>query len=222
MDFFETYLSISAVFAENGFHLYLVGGTVRDFLLKRQVDDLDFATDARPSAMEKFLPDGDFTFARYGTVSLKKNDFSIDITTFRREEGYMDARHPDKIIFVSDMEPDAYRRDFTINALYMDQGHLIYDFFHGRDDLQNHVIRMIGDPAVRLREDPLRILRALRFSLLFDFKIEENLADKMRVLSPLVRQLTPAKVNNEISKMMAVDSEKTNFLLKSFYLDTHY
>ena len=103
----------------------------------------------------------------------KENGIKFDITTLRKESAYLDYRHPSKITFVKDLKIDYLRRDFTINALYMDETLKIIDYTNGVNDLKNHLLRMIGDPYLRTKEDPLRILRAVRFAITFDLKIEE-------------------------------------------------
>ena len=220
MEILKLLKQLNLLFHSEGESIYAVGGSVRDYLRNVATTDFDFATSATPDVMKKLLPDANFTFARFGTVSYKFDENHIEITTFRHEDSYRDARHPSQITFVKEMTIDAFRRDFTINALYLDANGVIYDFFNGQEDLNNKIIRMIGDPYVRLKEDPLRILRALRFKLILGFTFEETLDQALHVSAPLVKLLTPAKVEVEIKKMRAYDNLATNLLLEQYQILT--
>lgn len=212
----QIYFDLIPLFSSRGFRLFLVGGAVRDYLLERPVDDFDFATDATPTEMATFLPNIRATFARFGNIQFYFQGQLLDITTFRQEDHYLDARHPTLVKFVKTPAEDYPRRDFTVNALYMDEHGNILDFTSGFADIRQKVIRMIGDPLVRLSEDPLRILRALRQALTLDFEIERQLADAIIELAPLVEDLTPAKANHEIERMFAFNKPKALELLASF------
>ena len=164
------------IFKSHGFNLFLVGGTVRDYLLHKELTDMDAVSDATPTEIIAFLPNVDTTFAHLGSLKYKnENNIKFDITTLRKESAYLDSRHPSKIIFVKDLKEDYLRRDFTINAMYMDADLNIIDYSGGLQDLSNHILRMVGDPDIRLKEDPLRILRAIRFALMFNLTIEPTL-----------------------------------------------
>lgn len=196
----EIYLNLSKIFKENGFNLYMIGGTTRDYLLGLEVFDFDFATDATPDDIKNFLPNSDFTFAKYGSVHIKVDEVKTDVTTLRVEEGYEDFRHPGKIKFVKSIEQDYVRRDFTINAIYMNDKFEIIDPSHGVNDLKNKTIRFIGDPEKRILEDPLRILRAKRFAKKLGFKIEPSTQKAIEKLSYLLEKLNPDKVKEEERK----------------------
>lgn len=214
------YIRLAKLFKKHGFSLYMVGGTSRDYLLSRYTDDLDLATDALVDEMLKILPeDYDIRtpFKKYGNLKIKMDDLLVDITTFRSEQNYQDSRHPQSVQFVKSLEIDAKRRDFTINALYIDETLLnIYDFYDGVDDLINHRIKMIGDPQVRIEEDPLRILRAIRFSLKLNFEIDETLKECIINNISLLKRLNPVKVNEEICKMKEINPVKTEQLLNLY------
>ena len=196
----ETFEKLFNLFFENGYSLFMVGGTVRDYLLGLELFDMDVVTNATPEDMKKFLPTADYTFARFGSVKYKLDDVKFDITTLRKEAGYIDARHPNKIIFCDSLEEDVRRRDFTINGLYMDNNFKVYDFVGGQLDLENKIIRMIGDPDKRIKEDPLRIIRALRFSIEFGFSIGEDLQKSIENNKELLKKLNPEKVKEELHK----------------------
>lgn len=218
----QTYFDVVPLFAAEGFRLYLVGGAVRDYLLGRSPEDFDFATDATPEEMVEFLPKARVTFAKFGNVQFEFNHRLFDITTLRKEDRYLDFRHPGEVHFVHEIEEDYLRRDFTINALYLSEDMKIHDFCDGMEDLDRGLIRMIGDPLKRLKEDPLRILRALRLIITYGFSLEENLEVAIKELAPLVSKLTPAKVNVEISKMNEINPELTAKLLHDFGLKSWY
>ncbi len=196
----EIFLRLSSLYAEHGHRLFLIGGTSRDLLLRIDPSDIDLVTDATPEEEKAFLPDLEMTFARFGSVHLKTEAGDIDITTLRRESGYKDSRHPSKIEFIRDLKEDSLRRDFTINALYIDCQGNVSDYHGGLEDLKNRLIRFIGDPATRIQEDPLRILRAERFAKRLGFQIEEKTEKAMEEHRDLLRLLNPEKIAMEMKK----------------------
>ena len=196
----ELFKFLDKVFKENGFSIFEVGGSVRDELLGLEVFDFDFATDATPEEMIKFLPDANDTFAKYGCIKYKGEHGRAEITTFRIEESYDDFRHPNKICFVKSLNEDYKRRDFTINAIYKDINGKIYDPSRGVEDLKNKTLRFIGDPETRIKEDPLRILRARRFASKLGFEIESETAKAMEKLAYLLEKLNPEKIKEEERK----------------------
>lgn len=214
-----SFKALADVFESNGYHLYLVGGTVRDYLLGLPLEDMDAVSDATPSEIIAFLPNVDTTFAHLGSLKYKdKNGIKFDITTLRKESGYLDSRHPSKITFVKDLKIDYKRRDFTINALYMDKDLIIYDYCDGRHDIERHILRMVGIPDQRLKEDPLRILRAIRFHLMYHLKIDNELLEAMRDRFYLLGNLTDAKIRSELNKIdySKVDEDDKNQIFAQF------
>lgn len=216
MEIIEAFSNIADIFAKYGYKVYLVGGSVRDYLLKVSTTDLDLCTDATPTEMEEFLPDANFRFAKFGTVSFHFDIYKVEVTTLRKEDEYADYRHPKNIKFVTTPEEDFTRRDFTINALYLDRDLNVYDFTDGLKDLKRRKIKMIGDPNKRIIEDPLRILRALRFKVKLGFDLDETLVDAINQHLSLLNNLNQDKVKHEIRKMMKLDEEASKVLLKSF------
>lgn len=187
-------------FKENGFSIFEVGGSVRDGILGIEVYDFDFATDATPEEMMKFLPDANGTFSKYGCIKYKGEFGRAEITTFRVEEEYDDFRHPTKIKFVKSLDEDFKRRDFTINAIYKDINGKLYDPSNGVLDLNNKIIRLIGNPEKRIKEDPLRILRAKRFATKLGFQIEPKTQKAIDEFSYLLEKLNPEKIKEEERK----------------------
>lgn len=184
---------------ENGYQAYVVGGAVRDFLMGNTPHDYDLTSDALPSQISDVFKDfyQEHSGEKHGTIRVIVDHKPIEITTFRCDEGYTDYRRPDNVEFVKDVYIDSKRRDFSINAFYYFEGH-IYDFHEGLEDLNNKVIKTIGNPSTRFHEDALRILRAIRFSAklgyeiesktktaLLDCKEELNLIAKERILTEL-------------------------------------
>ena len=196
----ELFKFLDKIFKENGFSIFEVGGSVRDELLGLEVFDFDFATDATPEEMMEFLPNANDTFSKYGCIKYKGEYGRAEITTFRVEESYDDFRHPNKISFVKSLNEDYKRRDFTINAIYKDINGKLYDPSHGVEDLNNKIIRFIGDPEIRIKEDPLRILRAKRFASKLGFEIELETAKAMEKLAYLLEKLNPKKIKEEERK----------------------
>ncbi len=193
--------SLAKLFKENGFSLFMIGGTSRDYLLNLEVLDYDFVSDATPEDMKKFLPDANYHFEKYGSVRLKIDGVHVDITTFRSEGEYLDFRHPNSVKYVKTIEEDFVRRDFTINAIYIDEGMKCIDPSGGLIDLKNKVIRFIGDPIKRIKEDPLRILRAERFKEKLNFEIEEKSLEAINKYRYLLDKLNPEKVKEELRKL---------------------
>lgn len=184
---------------ENGYQAYVVGGAVRDFLMGKTPHDYDLTSDALPSQISDVFKEfyQEHSGEKHGTIRVIIDHKPIEITTFRCDEGYTDYRRPDNVEFVKDVYIDSKRRDFSINAFYYSEGH-IYDFHEGLEDLNNKVIKTIGNPSARFHEDALRILRAIRFSAklgyeiesktktaLLDCKEELNLIAKERILTEL-------------------------------------
>jgi len=196
----EIFTKLAKLFNSNGYRLYMIGGTTRDFLLGLEVLDYDFVTDATPDEMKAFLPDANYHFAKFGTIRIKVDGVHVDITTLRKEGKYVDFRHPKEISFTKDINEDYVRRDFTINAIYIDENFKIIDPSNGVKDLNDKIIRFIGNPEIRIQEDPLRILRAERFETKLNFKIEDSSYAAMKKYRYLLDKINPDKINEEMRK----------------------
>ena len=152
-----------------GFEAYQVGGCVRDFFMGRKCDDIDITTSAKPGDLEKILAESNIKYIetglKHGTVTAVFDGDNFEITTYRKDGKYIDNRHPENVSFVSNIDEDLSRRDFTINAIaYNPNKDEIVDLFGGRDDIENKIIKAVGNPDRRFKEDALRIMRAIRFS----------------------------------------------------------
>ncbi len=196
-----TYQKLNKLFNDNGYSLYLVGGTVRDYLFDIELTDMDAVTDATPSEMRKFLKEANYTFERFGSVSIKVDGLKFDITTMREEDEYLDSRHPGEIKFIKDLSVDVKRRDFTINSLYLDKDLKVIDYVGGIKDAEKRILRMVGNPQNRLKEDPLRIIRALRFSIDFNLTIDSELDTAIKDNISLIEKLNIDKVRQDIKKI---------------------
>lgn len=211
----EVYHKLQKLFSSRGFILFLVGGTVRNSLLHELLADMDLVTDATPEEMKKFI-DGNYQFEEFGCVSLIVDGVRFDITTLREEKSYEDSRHPTSVTFTKDLRKDVRRRDFTINALYMDQDGRIYDYVGGQEDLKNHLLRTVGNPEERIKEDPLRIIRALRFSLTYNLTISDDLKNAMHHNIRLLATINPEKIKQDIKKIKCLDKKKIINLFDEF------
>ncbi len=166
-----------AKFQEKNYECYIVGGAIRDILLGYNPHEYDFTTNALPEQIEKIFEETIPTGKKYGTISVKFKDNIYEVTTFRKESNYSDQRHPDKIEFTDDIRKDLKRRDFTINAVaFSPIKNDLVDSFGGLEDLHNRILRTVGDPEQRFREDGLRVWRAMRFLARLEFAIETKTA----------------------------------------------
>ena len=172
-----------------GFSAFAVGGCVRDTLLGREPHDWDVTTSAGTEEVEALFEKTVPTGVRYGTVTVIMDGVAVEVTTFRLDGAYRDARKPESVRFVSDLKEDLSRRDFTVNAMAMDEAGAVTDLFGGREDLHNRVIRCVGDPERRFSEDALRMFRAVRFSAQLGFSLEPGTLSAQRVLSELQKTL---------------------------------
>ena len=185
-----------------GFAACFVGGCVRDTLLGRPVHDWDVTTSALPEEIMALFPRCIPTGIKHGTVTVLLRGESFEVTTFRRDGAYHDGRHPDSVVFVPNLTEDLARRDFTINAMAMHLDGSITDCFDGKADLKRGIIRCVGDPERRFREDALRMLRAWRFSAQLGFSIEEHTARAIRENAGLCRLLSRERVCAEAEKTL--------------------
>ena len=196
----EIFEYLKKIFNEHNFHLYMIGSTSRDFLMKREIEDYDFVTDATPDEVLSFL-DCNATYKKFGTLSLKINDKHCDIVTLRKESEYLDLRHPSKIEFIKDINEDYKRRDFTINAIYIDEDYKVKDVSKdGVNDLNNKILRFIGDPTKRIKEDPLRILRAKRFIVEYGLTPEKETLKALKENKDLISTIKEGKIVEEKRK----------------------
>jgi poly(A) polymerase len=197
-----------------GHAAFLVGGCVRDQLLGRPAKDFDVATSARPDDLLKIFPAADQVGAHFGVVVVRQDSAQVEVATFRSDLQYIDGRHPEGVRFESDPRQDALRRDFTINALFLDPTtDAVLDFVGGRSDLEAKLIRAIGDPEQRFREDHLRLLRAIRFAARLGFSIEDETFDAIRRLASLIHSVSAERVRDEIARILTEGGARRGFEL---------
>ncbi len=187
-----------------GYESYLVGGCVRDLLRGETPHDADLTTSALPEQTKAVFSAYPVieTGIRHGTVTVLIDGVPLEITTFRTEGTYSDGRHPDEVKFTRTLQEDLRRRDFTVNAMAMSPRTGVVDPYGGMQDLQNKVIRCVGDPYKRFSEDALRILRAARFASTLDFEIEEETARAMHELTPLLAKVSAERISAELIKLL--------------------
>ena len=187
---------------ENGFSAFAVGGCVRDLLLGRRAHDWDVATSARPEQVLELFDRAFSTGLAHGTVTVMHGRTAVEVTTFRREGSYSDGRHPDNVCFDADLTGDLARRDFTVNAMALDETGQIIDPFGGQTDLKNRILRCVGDPHTRFTEDALRMWRAFRFSATRNFQIENHTWAAIADCAPLAANLSAERLSAEIQKIL--------------------
>ena len=196
-----------------GHRAYPVGGWVRDRLMGREGGDVDVCTSALPEQVMELFETAVPTGLRHGTVSVPTGEGMVEITTFRREEGYTDARHPDAVRFDAGLEEDLSRRDFTINAMALDRDGTVIDPFGGRADLERGVVRCVGDPDRRFTEDALRILRAVRFSAQLGFRLEEGTLAALKRKAGRVEKVSRERIRAEMEKILCSPRPQTMGLI---------
>lgn len=187
-----------------GFAAYLVGGAVRDEAAGRIPHDCDLCTSARPEQVRKLFSDCRVleTGLRHGTVTVLMDGAPFEITTFRTEDGYSDGRHPDEVQFVTEIEADLSRRDFTVNAMAWSPVRGLCDPFGGMEDLRRGILRCVGDPVQRLTEDALRILRALRFRAERGLHLEPQTERALKQYCPLLKQISAERITSELLRIL--------------------
>ena len=187
-----------------GFAAYLVGGCVRDAYLNLIPHDFDLCTNALPEQTEAVFSDHKLVLAgkKHGTIGVVTDTGVVEITTFRTEGGYTDCRHPQWVEFVSDIEADLARRDFTVNAMAYSPSRGFADPFGGREDLDKGILRAVGEPSARFEEDALRILRGIRFASRYNLSVEENTRQAMFDLAPRMESLARERVFEEVNRFL--------------------
>ena len=192
------------ILQSDGHSAYVVGGAVRDMLMGKAAHDWDITTSALPEETLKAFADFRTieTGLKHGTVTVIVDGMSLEITTFRIEGDYSDNRHPDSVDFTDKIEDDLSRRDFTVNAIAYSPEKGFADPFDGQTDIKNKIIRCVGDPDKRFGEDALRILRALRFSSVLGFEIDESTKESIHHNYKLLANISVERVFVEISKLL--------------------
>ena len=203
-------------FHENGYEAFIVGGCVRDSLLGDEPKDYDITTNALPTQVEQLFSDLKVieTGIRHGTVTVIINKEPYEITTYRTDVKYSDHRHPDEVRYALTLGEDLSRRDFTVNAMAYDEENGLIDSFNGVNDLNEGIIRCVGDPDTRFNEDALRILRCIRFASRYGFRIEKNTESALFRNRELLRYVSVERVATEFNEI--ITSNKANEYLSKY------
>lgn len=206
----ESVLLCMGILERAGFEAYAVGGCVRDALLGLTPHDYDLCTNATPRETADLFADHTLVRAgeKHGTIGVVIEKEVIEITTFRTEGGYRDSRHPDWVRFVPRIEEDLARRDFTVNAMAYSPSRGYIDPFGGQEDLQNRILRTVGDPEERFSEDALRILRGVRFAVRFGLQAEEKTMQAMKSLAHTMDKLAKERIFDELCKLLPLVNAK--------------
>lgn len=185
-----------------GYEAYFVGGSVRDRLLGLEVNDVDIATSALPQEIKRIFPRTVDVGIEHGTVLVLTEERGYEITTFRTESTYNDFRRPDSVTFVRSLNEDLKRRDFTMNAIAMDETGFLKDPYGGLEDIGHEIIRAVGNPHERFNEDALRMMRAVRFAAQLDFIIEEKTLLSIKENAPLLEKIAVERIQIEFEKLL--------------------
>ena len=205
IDLPEHVKKIISVLEESGYEAYAVGGCVRDSLLGKEPKDWDITTSAKPFQVKELFYKTIDTGIAHGTVTVMISGVGYEVTTYRIDGEYEDGRHPKEVVFTGNLTEDLKRRDFTINAMAYSDRSGIVDEFDGVGDLKRGVIRCVGVPEERFHEDALRILRAVRFSAVLDFAIEEQTWEAVCNLSSTLQKISRERIQTELDKLLTSD-----------------
>src|SRR5213082_2574330 len=192
---------IAARLRESGHVAYLAGGCVRDIVRGEPPKDFDIATDAKPEIVQKIFPRTYAVGAHFGVILVVENRFQFEVATFRSDDVYVDGRRPSAVHF-SSPEEDAHRRDFTINGMFYDPvAEKVIDFVGGRADIEAELVRAIGDPAQRFAEDRLRMLRAVRFATVLDYKIDNQTWAALVANAVSINEISAERIREELVRI---------------------
>ncbi|HDJ2905240.1 TPA: CCA tRNA nucleotidyltransferase [Staphylococcus aureus] len=213
---FEQARPILEQIQDNGFEAYYVGGSVRDYVMGRNIHDIDITTSATPDEIESIFSHTIPVGKEHGTINVVFNDENYEVTTFRAEEDYVNHRRPSGVTFVRDLYEDLQRRDFTMNAIAMDTAYKLYDYFDGQQDINNRIIRTVGIAEERFQEDALRMIRCLRFQSQLSFDIAMETFEAMRTQMADIKFLSIERIVIELTKLMrGINVEESFNHLKS-------
>ncbi len=187
--------------SDYGYKAYIVGGFVRDYLLGLESNDIDICTNATPRELKEIFEEDLESNDDYGTVTIIYHNIRFDIATFRKDIGYNDNRRPDKVEYIDDLYEDLKRRDFSINTFCIDKDNNIIDLFKARSDLDNKLIKCIGDPVTKFNEDALRILRCVRFATVLDFNIDKDTEKAIIECKNKLKNLSYYRKKEELDKI---------------------
>lgn len=209
-------IDILKIINSNKYEAYIVGGFVRNLYLNKTSDDIDICTNAKYDDLKLIFDD--IENKGFGSYLLKYNNFIFEITTYRRELEYMNNRYP-KVEFINDVKEDLKRRDFTINTLMIDKDGKFIDLMNAKDDIENKIIKCVGNTDIKIKEDSLRIIRALRFSSDLDFKLDDELIFSIEKYKSNLKNISSKRIEKEINKVKEID--KFNNLISYFKINNY-
>lgn len=210
-ELFETALPILNQIEKHHFEAYFVGGAVRDYIMHRTIHDIDITTSAMPDEIEDIFEHTIPIGKEHGTINVVFNNENYEVTTFRSEGDYLDHRRPSEVNFVRNLYEDVQRRDFTINAIAMDKNYKIFDYFGGQKDIQSKLIRTVGNPSERFKEDALRIIRGLRFQSQLTFDIHTETFEAMQLTCSDIEYLSIERIVVEFKKLILGSNVKQSY-----------
>ena len=208
--------------SDNGFETYIVGGYPRDLILNRESFDIDICTNATPKELKDIFKDSMLPKVEYGSVTVIYHKIRFEITTFRKDLKYENNRAPAKIKYIGKLVDDLKRRDFTINTLCIDNNGNIIDLLDGKKEIETKTIKMVGNPKHKLKEDSLRILRAIRFATILDYELDKDLKKYIKKYGYLLKKLSYYRKKEELEKIfLSPNALKGINLIKELELDKH-
>jgi len=218
----EKAIEVLKILEDQGFEAYIVGGFVRDLLIGKKTLDIDICTNATPKQIIEIFDNVKVSDFSYGSVTIIYKKIKFDVTTFRKDIKYENNRKPIKIKYISNLKDDLLRRDFTINTLCMDSNGEIIDLLNSKIDIDNKIIKTVSNPKQKIKEDSLRILRAVRFATILDFNIDQKTKKYLTKYGYLLEKLSGSRKKEELTKIFSsVNKEKGRNLLLELKLDKH-
>ncbi len=215
-------IEVLNIFSKHGYLAYIVGGYPRDFLLGIKTKDIDICTNAKPKEIVDIFDTEYVSDIGYGSVKVIYKNVKFDVTTFRKDIKYENNRKPIKIKYITDLKKDLLRRDFTINTICIDKDGNFIDLLLAREDIDKKVIKTVGNPRYRIKEDSLRILRAIRFASILDFDIDDKTKYYIKKYGYLLNELSSSRKKEEINKIFSSkNKEKGRNLIISLGLDKY-
>ena len=209
-------------FYENGYLAYIVGGYPRDTLLGIKTSDIDICTNAKPMEIMNLFDTEAVSDVKYGSVCIIYKNYKFDVTTFRKDIKYEDNRKPIKIKYINDLKKDLLRRDFTINTICIDKDGNFIDILNAKEDIDKKIIKTVGNPRYRLKEDSLRILRAIRFASILNFNIDDKTKNYITKYGYLLKNLSGSRKKEELNKIFSsVNKEKARELIITLGIDKY-
>ena len=199
----DTALKVLNIIEDNSYEAYIVGGFVRDYIMGIKSNDVDITTNAKPKDLIKIFPNANIDNELYGSVTIYYNNIKFEITTYRKENNYLDNRHPLEITYVNDLITDLKRRDFTINAICMDKEGNIVDLLDFKKDINKKIIRTVIDPMESFATDALRILRAIRFATTLKFELSSSVVEAIEENKYLLNDLSIHRKKEELDKIFS-------------------